>query len=368
MNTDLNLTLEKISAYLSGQLTAAERETFETWLNASDENRQLFHDTKIIWEASNIRHTVRHADTEAELTKFMQRIRETDAARDSKIVHLFKERPWIWKVAATLLFTVLASYVLFFHGSTTEFDLSSGNRVMMVYLPDSTKVWLNTNSRISYTKDFHGPLRWVYLEGEAYFQVTPNPNRPFEVITKNTLTRVLGTSFNVNVEDTLTTLSVAEGKVLFGNVENPKGGLVLTKKESASYSSTSHMLERSSTPALHIGAWREKNNPDYEQEARGIATYLSHRHTWKKNPIHQSVIEGELKNTAAIVTYKNIVLRVSYAKAGGAERTTHLTISEPVHPGETIDYKRRLLDIFTETAYVNITIESAEVVLDDRTP
>lgn len=66
-----------------------------------------------------------------------------------------------------------------------------------VVLCDGTEVWLNANSNFVYPTAFIGDERIVTLEGEAYFKVTKDPERPFIVKTKTVQTRVLGTEFNI---------------------------------------------------------------------------------------------------------------------------------------------------------------------------
>lgn len=79
-----------------------------------------------------------------------------------------------------------------------------------IVLPDSTKVWLNVGSRLYVVNQFKGATREVRLEGEAFFEVTKNPARPFIVHANNIDIKVLGTAFNVkayqNDENTETTL------------------------------------------------------------------------------------------------------------------------------------------------------------------
>ena len=89
-------------------------------------------------------------------------------------------------------------------------------------LCDGTEVWLNANSNFVYPTAFIGDERIVTLEGEAYFKVTKDPERPFIVKTKTVQTRVLGTEFNIRSytpEDTHVVL--INGKV---EVSNTKGG------------------------------------------------------------------------------------------------------------------------------------------------
>lgn len=64
-------------------------------------------------------------------------------------------------------------------------------------LSDSTRVYLGAGSKLSYTRRFLGEQRTVHLEGEAYFEVTKNPKKPFVIYTGKVRTMVLGTSFKV---------------------------------------------------------------------------------------------------------------------------------------------------------------------------
>ncbi|MDR2680915.1 MAG: FecR domain-containing protein, partial [Tannerella sp.] len=64
-------------------------------------------------------------------------------------------------------------------------------------LSDGSRLWLNASSRVVYPPVFDGKKREIYLEGEAYLEITPNANSPFTVKTKQMEIRVLGTSFNV---------------------------------------------------------------------------------------------------------------------------------------------------------------------------
>lgn len=65
-------------------------------------------------------------------------------------------------------------------------------------LSDGTEVWLNAATRLRFPFHFSGSTREVYIDGEAYFKVAKNANRPFIVHTPLTKVEVLGTSFNVN--------------------------------------------------------------------------------------------------------------------------------------------------------------------------
>jgi transmembrane sensor len=82
-------------------------------------------------------------------------------------------------------------------------------------LADGTRVWLNAESTIRYPAQFTGALRWVELTGEAYFEVTKNKERPFQVSTPGQTIAVLGTSFNVTAypEEAQTLTTLVEGEI-----------------------------------------------------------------------------------------------------------------------------------------------------------
>jgi transmembrane sensor len=82
-------------------------------------------------------------------------------------------------------------------------------------LPDGTNVWLNAASSITYPTAFTASTREVTITGEAYFQVTKIPAKPFIVKTLKENITVLGTSFNVNAyaENTSVKTSLLEGSV-----------------------------------------------------------------------------------------------------------------------------------------------------------
>lgn len=84
-----------------------------------------------------------------------------------------------------------------------------------IELADGTEVHLNASSTLRFPFIFPGKTREVYLEGEAYFTVAHNPERPFIVHTGTTSVIALGTAFNVNSYDNNTvTTSLVQGTVV----------------------------------------------------------------------------------------------------------------------------------------------------------
>lgn len=106
-----------------------------------------------------------------------------------------------------------------------------------VVLTDGTRVWLNSESRLSFVNSFDNQAeRVVTLEGEAYFEVSKNENQPFVVSIHGQRIKVLGTAFNVNAytENNYIKTSLVEGSVLFNKNRLKPGESVLFKDEKMS--------------------------------------------------------------------------------------------------------------------------------------
>ena len=82
-------------------------------------------------------------------------------------------------------------------------------------LADGTKVHLNSESKLRYPVTFRQAERRVYLEGEAYFEVSRDEQHPFIVEGKDFAVQVLGTSFNVSnyKDDDVSRVVLLEGSV-----------------------------------------------------------------------------------------------------------------------------------------------------------
>jgi len=83
-----------------------------------------------------------------------------------------------------------------------------------IILPDSSEVFLGAGSKLTIPEKFTDNLREISLQGEAFFQVTKNPKKPFVIHTGTVQTRVLGTSFKIEAfKNKPLTVSVVTGKV-----------------------------------------------------------------------------------------------------------------------------------------------------------
>lgn len=130
-----------------------------------------------------------------------------------------------------------------------------------IVLSDGTKIWLNSDTRIKYPGRFSSDERDVYLEGEAFFEVTKNKHRPFIVHTSGVKVKVLGTKFNVKAysdEDQIET-SLFEGKInlMMNNpVQVGEAEKSISPGQSYVYSKVDHKLEENRFPQDEINGWK----------------------------------------------------------------------------------------------------------------
>ena len=183
--------------------------------------------------------------------------------------------PWNYlKVAAVFLpFIITAVLFLFYRQSTDAENMISQQLIekrnpkgqkLTIFLSDGSKVKLNADSEISYLKPFDENSRVVELVGEAFFEVTPDKNRPFIVRSGKLETKVLGTSFNVKAYPTDNVISVAvkTGKVSVEtknvSLNNTKSNsIVLLPSEMATYSDKTKKTTISEYDPKEVLGWNE---------------------------------------------------------------------------------------------------------------
>lgn len=228
-----------LSTYLAGKLERSQADGVEEWLTRNPIGKTAidgFLNCAVemdiappkadrVIEALNKRMAL-------ESSSEMMDLRSTEAGRKpmpvSTTVRGSNPRRWMMGGAAAF-----ASFVLFFSLGIfqTESIDSNPNRGATTYstprgqrsnvtLPDGSKVVLNVDSYLEVPAEFGTSTRTIKMRGEAFFDVVSNAEMPFVVVTDNSETRVLGTSFVVREypSDSIATISVKSGEVAVQNV------------------------------------------------------------------------------------------------------------------------------------------------------
>jgi transmembrane sensor len=212
-----------IAKYLAGECSPEEKLAMEWWLEEYD-NLLLFRQIEAAWKQEKEPENDPAFNLESGLSKLHAKMAEQEYATEGEVA----DRPGFfkissWMAAAGILLATGLGYLLVSRqhdsrstaGVAIETRTSGAKDIVSIELPDGTQVWLNKNSKIEYPKVFDGDERQVYLQGEAFFEVVPNPEKPFIVKSDRISTRVLGTSFDVRAYkgDETASVSVATGKV-----------------------------------------------------------------------------------------------------------------------------------------------------------
>lgn len=203
---------ERIAKYLSGESTAEEQVWLEQWLSSTVENRRYFEQLQRLWQmAEGARPALpRILDVARALEKTKAKMHQNVAPGKAKVVSLGYH--WISMAAAVAL---LIGAIWFFQSksSGTSVELAAQDTPQQHTLSDGSSVSLNQQSSLSAV--FTQKNRRIKMEGEAYFEVAPDPGKPFIVELPNVTVKVVGTKFNIDNRSNpnLVVVSVDEGKV-----------------------------------------------------------------------------------------------------------------------------------------------------------
>lgn len=162
-----------------------------------------------------------------------------------------KQTPWpvrLLRTAAVItLMTLTGASVYFYtaHRETaddTVVSVEKGQKASIL-LPDGSRAWVNSGSRLTYGKRFDGNERMLKLEGEGYFEVAPDPGRPFVVETDALSVKALGTSFDLKSynDDPLVSAVLMSGKV---EVRSANETMILEPNQKIVFDRTAGKMEK----------------------------------------------------------------------------------------------------------------------------
>lgn len=220
-----------VGKYLDGSASEKEQKRIEKWLNESAENRKEFDRIKTIWNRSEFPHEGETVvvDTDAAWQKLRTRI--SGSSPGERTIRMIPENDdprrnitsYLLRIAAVIV-VAIGLYTIYnnFLKQPEMVSLVAESEITESALPDESRVTLNENTTLTYPEKFVRDKRIVELEGEAFFEVTRNVEKPFVVRVPEAVIEVLGTSFNVRALETEpeVTVTVQEGKVMLSDRED----------------------------------------------------------------------------------------------------------------------------------------------------
>lgn len=238
-----------------------EKLLFERWIKASEMHAETFAQLKKTYLASSFDTLNKQKNWDAIVRKVNEGKAMPDyielPAKPASLIGF--QMKTLLRIAAIMVLLLGVSFLVKITVFGTKQLTISGNDLQThepYQLADGSKVYLNGNSKITFSTDFGQENREITLRGEAFFEVQPNPNIPFYISTGKTTTRVVGTRFNV-YSDSLgkVKVTVVSGVVAFysGTEAN---GVTLTAGEQAAYTPGLAQIEKEPNPDPNFMAWK----------------------------------------------------------------------------------------------------------------
>lgn len=328
----LNYSL--LARYMSGECTGRELEIIEQWMGENPRNRKAMEEFQRIWETSARKRGTFEEELGigGEWDKLKNRLRKEGELRgdidkrSGNIKKLHKTSSehsrtrQLMRVAAVLLIAGLLGLVSYQYGSQSqpetgeqalrEISTEKAQRANST-LGDGTRVLLNADSKMTLPSEFASDVREVFLEGEAYFDVAGNPDKPFVIHSGASVIRVLGTSFSVRSypEDEGVRVVVQEGRVFF-EAEGAEAlqKAVLSANELGRFSLKSDRIETRQVDDMELYlSWREGYLKFRETPMHKVATALERRYGIEVAFSHQELREKSLTALLKSRSIRNVL-------------------------------------------------------------
>lgn len=203
--SELKVNDELIAKYLSGDATPEEAMILHDWLEI-DGNKTQFDQLRVTWEATNPGKKIRRPDKDGAWRKI-------GAAKD-------RERSMIpvtrsIAIAASILIAAVAALLYFRSGPASDTSVvTTLDSTKNITLPDNSRITMYRNTALVIPNEFD-KREVTLVKGEAFFSIEENEAKPFVVRAGFANIRVVGTEFNVVMNDNEVIVGVSEGKVLF---------------------------------------------------------------------------------------------------------------------------------------------------------
>lgn len=192
-NTGLPSRMDSlIDKVLDGKANACEVSLVEEWVDSDEANRRVFEQKRAVHEALEPPFDAAEVDTGRALRHLHWKMRMRKVSRAS----------WARAAVVALVLCTAAVWAVVAVG-----DAGQGNMICLTtpfgatieaQLPDGSRVWLNSNSRLEYPAVFDDDRRCIKLVGEGYFEVHADKRHPFVVRAGENDICATGTAFNIN--------------------------------------------------------------------------------------------------------------------------------------------------------------------------
>lgn len=277
----MDFQTKHIIDYIEGQLSTEENIAFEEQMHRFPDFKKEVDDIRFILETTTTLKLHKQVDKQRNWKKLSGRMAAERYKK--KIFHFIRTS------AAVLLLPVLVGTFSLLH-TLREWNNLPIERIEMktacgliskIMLPDSTEVWLNSGSSISYPKRFVKNQREVQLVGEAYFKVKSDPSNRFNVLTSDGIqVSAYGTEFNVLAyeEDDIIETTLAKGHVEVSEINRPNSR-ILRPGEQAVFHKNSGQIKVNKVSLREKTAWKDGKmilrHADMDEVAKRLSRHFN---------------------------------------------------------------------------------------------
>lgn len=295
--------IDLLDRFIKGDILPEEEMILKEWLHSGTSSTEIELFYKERWE----REKTNGMPYEQQL-KILKKLK-SDISNDKIQAkkRLFTHK-WIPYAAAIMLciLTGISSYIYVKEKTITDTKeytiLADKGQRSTILLPDGSKVWLNSHTKISYSSDYGKKQRNVSLTGEAYFEVAEDKNCPFIVNASEMQVEVLGTTFNIRAykEDKEIVATLFSGKIQASIGDK---SVVLRPDQYVSFNRNERKLTtHTSDNPSYARMWRD-NELAFESQTLGeIAIILNRIYNvhleFKSEKIKQYRFSGVIKNNS----------------------------------------------------------------------
>jgi ferric-dicitrate binding protein FerR (iron transport regulator) len=200
---------ETLYNFFEGIASAEEKKAIKNWLETAEENREELFREREFFDALILSDETGKAAERISLRKYRIRRPLMELVKVAAVVAMVLLIGSYWHVKK------MNEQLSSLQAAANTISVPAGQRANL-QLPDGTNVWLNARTTMTYPALFAGSNREIRLDGEAYFEVAPDTEKPFVVRTAKYDVEVLGTSFNVEAYESSTDFETAlmEGELL----------------------------------------------------------------------------------------------------------------------------------------------------------
>lgn len=262
---------ELIAKKLGGELSSEEEEKFALWLKSDQANELKLKEAEHIWKLSGSIKNDFEPNTEKAWLKLQEQI-----IKSEKTKPVTSLRPVWFKIAAAVMAIAIIGFIVKYiikdnvNETTVIVEITTTDSIKVFYLSDNTRISLNKNSRFTYPENFNDSIRMTTLEGEAFFEVTPNSDKPFIIHADQTETRVIGTSFNIKAyeEQENVEVTVVSGKVRVQILDNEEIEAVnIEEGDELTYNKTDTSIKKQKSKDTDFMWWKKQ---DIEKEIKQL--------------------------------------------------------------------------------------------------